>query len=130
MAGYPNDIYDQVNNVPVVRRGITATPFQIDHNGKKEFLIDAACFPGSSGSPVIVQDFGPRMSQQNLVLGGAKIHLLGTLYAGPQHTATGEIIVAPIPTTKRMQTLSRIPNNLGYCIKSERILELRQFIPG
>ncbi len=50
--GYPNGIYDMKNLLPIVRRGTTATPFQIDYVGEPKFLIDASVFPGSSGSPV------------------------------------------------------------------------------
>lgn len=32
-VGYPNGIYDVKNLMPIVRRGITATPFQIDYEG-------------------------------------------------------------------------------------------------
>jgi hypothetical protein len=32
--GYPNNIWDDVNNLPVVRRGITATPLAVDFRGK------------------------------------------------------------------------------------------------
>ena len=39
MVGYPNGIYDQVNNLPVVRRGITATPYAVDYEAKPQFLI-------------------------------------------------------------------------------------------
>ncbi|MFQ5685143.1 MAG: hypothetical protein ACE5GV_00640 [Candidatus Scalindua sp.] len=46
MVGYPNGIWDSVNNFPVMRKGITATNPKYDWNGKKEFLIDCACFPG------------------------------------------------------------------------------------
>jgi len=51
MIGYPNGICDSVNNQPVFRKGITATHPAKDFKGKPEFMIDAACFPGSSGSP-------------------------------------------------------------------------------
>jgi S1-C subfamily serine protease len=50
--GYPDGIYDVKHLMPIVRRGITATPFEIDYNGEPKFLIDASVFPGSSGSPV------------------------------------------------------------------------------
>jgi len=36
--GYPNGIYDTVNLMPIARRGVTATPLQIDYNGKPLFL--------------------------------------------------------------------------------------------
>ena len=52
-------LIDEVNNKPVVRKGITATDIRLDYNGRKEFLIDAACFHGSSGSPVFLRKMGP-----------------------------------------------------------------------
>ncbi len=58
MVGYPIGIYDQKNNYPVFRKGITATHPANDYNGKEEFMIDAACFPGSSGSPVFLYNSG------------------------------------------------------------------------
>lgn len=49
---YPNGIWYAKNNLPIIRLGITATHPRLPLNGKSEFLIDAACFPRSSGSPV------------------------------------------------------------------------------
>ena len=56
--GYPNGVWDEVNNLPVVRKGITATPIAVDFRGKKQFLVDASVFPGSSGSPVFLYNPG------------------------------------------------------------------------
>ncbi len=58
MVGYPNGLWDQTNNLPIFRKGVLATDYRRDWNGRKEFLIDAACFPGSSGSPVMLFDIG------------------------------------------------------------------------
>ena len=58
MVGYPNGLWDKTNNLPIFRKGVIATDYKRDWNGRKEFLIDAACFPGSSGSPVILFDVG------------------------------------------------------------------------
>lgn len=58
MIGYPNGLWDSVNNMPLVRKGITASDVKFDFNGRKVFLIDAACFPGSSGSPVLICNVG------------------------------------------------------------------------
>ena len=52
MVGYPIGLSDEVNRMPVFRQGVTATDPRLNYQGNKEFLIDAACFPGSSGSPV------------------------------------------------------------------------------
>lgn len=96
--------------------------------GKKEFLIDAACFPGSSGSPVLICDVGGyRDKQGNLNLGSSRELLLRILYAGPQLTVTGDIKVVTIPNMQqKVLAVSHIPNNLGYIIKSERIMD---FLP-
>lgn len=128
MIGYPNGLWDSVNNMPIVRRGTTATSVCLDYEGRKEFLIDAACFPGSSGSPVLLCDIGGyRDKKGNLNWGASRIFLLGILYAGPQLTVTGEIRVVTIPNMQQKAlAVSHIPNNLGYIIKSERILD---FIP-
>lgn len=45
MIGYPDGIWDSINNQPIIRRGITATQPKNNFNGKQEFLIDAACSP-------------------------------------------------------------------------------------
>lgn len=46
------------------------------------------------------------------------------LYVGPQLTVTGEIKVVNIPNMQQKQlAISHIPNNLGYVIKSERIMD-------
>jgi hypothetical protein len=52
--GFPDGRWDEVNRTPIFRRGITATPTQLQYNGKPQFLLDASVFPGSSGSPVFV----------------------------------------------------------------------------
>lgn len=128
MVGYPNGLWDSVNNMPLIRKGITATDIKLDYEGRKEFIIDAACFPGSSGSPVLICDVGGyRDKQGNLNWGRSRVFLLGILYAGPQLTVTGEIKVETIPNIQqKICAISHIPNNLGYIIKAERIMD---FIP-
>lgn len=128
MVGYPNGIWDKKNNFPIIRRGITATHPAVDYNGKKEFLVDAACFPGSSGSPVFL--FNPSGYQDrkgNLVM-GTRIMFIGVLYAGPQYTATGELEIVDIPTAQVVRPIFRIPNNLGVVIKSEKVLEFNPIL--
>lgn len=127
MIGYPNGIWDASNNMPIFRRGTTATHPNLNYNGKREFLIDVACFPGSSGSPVLIYNASSYTTKTGkMVLGGGRVILLGILYAGPQHTATGEIQIVKVPNLHQPVAVSRIPNNLGIVIKSERILELEQ----
>jgi hypothetical protein len=125
MIGYPNGIWDATNNMPILRRGITATHPNIDYEGRKEFLIDAACFPGSSGSPVFLFNASGWTDRKgNTMMGATRVKLLGLLYAGPQHTATGEVRVVNVPTQQRAVAISTIPNNLGLVIKAVRLGEM------
>lgn len=127
MVGYPNGIWDEVNNQPIFRKGITATHPAKNYMGKKEFVIDAACFPGSSGSPVFIYNPNGYFDREgNYFLGQPRLLLLGVLYAGPQHTVQGQIRVIDAKLDHVPISLSLIPNNLGYVIKSERIQEFEK----
>ena len=124
MVGYPNGLWDQRNNLPVLRRGVLASNYRYDWNGKSEFLIDAACFPGSSGSPILICDMTGYRTKKGTFMGASRIKLLGVLYGGPQYTAKGDIAIVTTPTAQRPIALTNIPNNLGVAIKAE---ELRRF---
>lgn len=127
MIGYPNGIWDNINNKPIFRKGVTATNPNFDYNGKKEFLIDAACFPGSSGSPVFIfNEGGYRDKNGNMYIGASRVLLLGVLYAGPQYTVEGEIKIIDVPVSQKPIVFSTVPNNLGLILKAERILELEE----
>lgn len=123
MVGYPNGLWDSVNNLPIFRQGLLASDYKREWNGKKEFLIDAACFPGSSGSPVMLFDIGSYQTRKGNFIGSSRVKLLGVLYAGPQHTVEGEIEIVAVPTQQKVVSVAGIPNNLGIVIKSERLLD-------
>jgi hypothetical protein len=123
MIGYPIGIWDSVNNWPVYRRGITASHPALEYEGHPRFLIDAACFPGSSGSPIIHYSSGVRSDRAgNISIGSPTARLLGVLYAGPQYTAEGKVVNIPVATNALART--DIPSNLGLAIKARRILDL------
>lgn len=127
MVGYPNGLWDKTNNLPIFRKGITATHPKYDYNGREEFLIDAACFPGSSGSPVLHLDVGNYV-RSGILYRGDRVTLLGILYAGPHYTISGEIEIINVPTVQKPVALTRIPNNLGIIIKSHKILDFQKNI--
>ncbi len=54
MVGYPNGLWDQKNNLPLFRKGITSSHPSTDFNNKNIGAVDMACFPGSSGSPIFI----------------------------------------------------------------------------
>ena len=122
MIGYPLGLWDAHHNLPIIRRGITATPPAIDYNQRREFMIDAACFPGSSGSPVLIHNKGVYSDGRGIVFGN-RTKLLGILYAGPTYDVNGKIQVTEIPTAIVAYSPTSIPVNLGYVIKSSRILD-------
>ena len=128
MIGYPNGIWDSVNNLPVFRRGITATHAAKDFKGKAEFMIDAACFPGSSGSPVLLLNLGGYATREGAFYAGNRLMLLGVLYAGPQFTAEGEVRIVEVPTTQRAVSVTGIPNNLGLVIKSRLLSDFDEVL--
>jgi V8-like Glu-specific endopeptidase len=122
--GYPIGIWDEKNNLPVIRRGMTATDPAVDYNGRKEFLIDAAVFPGSSGSPVFIANEGANISPQG-VFGGVRFQFLGILYAVSEYNSDGKVDVVTIPTAFDIKVRTGIPANLGIVIKSDRLNDFK-----
>ena len=124
MVGYPNGLWDEFNNLPITRAGITAAHPAINYGGRTEYVIDAACFAGSSGSPVFLHNTGSCLPRAgSTVMGGFRMQFLGVLYAGPVFSANGEIRVVDVPTQLKPIPISQIPMNLGFVIKAARILE-------
>lgn len=121
MIGCPNGISDEVNNLPVARRGITASPLSKRYNGKNEFLVDMACFPGSSGSPIFIYDRNGFLDRRENTykLGQQRIILVGVLYAGPQITNTGQLVLNKSP-----QVFVSAMMHLGNAIRSSALKEL------
>jgi len=124
MVGYPIGLWDETNNLPLIRRGITASHPAVDFNGRPEFVIDAACFPGSSGSPVVLANIGSYYAKSGALFVGTRFALLGVLHAGPQMMAQGEIAVKPIPTKEMQIAQTPLMVHLGYVIKAREILTL------
>jgi hypothetical protein len=122
MIGYPNGIWDAHNNQPIIRRGVTATHPALDYEGRQEFLIDAACFPGSSGSPVFLYNTNGYLTRSGaMTMGAMRIKLLGILYAGPVYNAKGDIVVMNQPALAKPTAVSPIPINLGVVIKASQL---------
>ncbi|MBP6083477.1 MAG: trypsin-like peptidase domain-containing protein [Providencia sp.] len=130
MIGYPNGLWDEKHNLPIYRKGVTATHAGLNLNGRPEFLIDAACFPGSSGSPVFLFNKGGYINKNgSFVIGGTtRIVLLGTLWGGPTYTSEGEVKVVNIPTSTKPISVSKIPSNLGFVIHASELLVFDKII--
>ncbi|WP_434400437.1 serine protease [Planococcus sp. 11815] len=121
VVGYPDGLWDEMNNLPIFRKGILATTPAINYGGEKEFLIDCAIYPGSSGSPVFsVKHLFNKKTYEPIL----SIELLGVVYATYQHTVQGELVIKDIPTS----TNTFIPNHLGVVLNSTRIHEMNEII--
>lgn len=129
MIGYPNGIWDSKNNLPITRRGVTASHPNISWRGNPEFLVDIASFPGSSGSPIFLANIGGYLDKHgNSHSGANRIKLLGVLYAGTMHTAEGEIIVVQTPVTNVPVSITQIPNNIGVAVNSKKVLDFEPIL--
>jgi hypothetical protein len=124
-VGYPNGIYDSVNLLPVFRRGVTATPLQIDHNGKPLFLVDASVFPGSSGSPVFIYNLGSYGTRKGLHT-GTRLFFLGVMAQVAYREEEGMLEFRSIPTARVpvVKTIEMI--DLGVVFKASTVVETIQ----
>lgn len=126
MIGYPKGFWDKVNNLPVVRKGITATPIYIDYNGKKEFLLDIPIFSGSSGSPIVLFNEGSYSTKKGGINIGSRISLLGINVQSIDYMAGGQLILPPNNPT--IQTSTFVPMNIAVIIKSEELLTFKPIL--
>lgn len=127
MVGYPHGLWDEVNNYPLIRRGITASHPAIDFmvDGVATIVIDAACFPGSSGSPVILHNAANYPNKKGGTVIGSRTMLLGVLFSGPVYEASGKIVIKNIPTKEVPIPVTPTMMNLGYIVKSKELGALK-----
>ena len=103
LVGYPDALYDRYNKIPIFRKGILATPYTLSYNETNTFLIDAAIYNGSSGSPI----FCP-INDKILLLGIQKSTHVHEISANSEYISTH----------------IRIPNHLGLVTKSNVLLNI------
>lgn len=119
--GYPSGVWDQVNLMPIVRRGTTATPIALEFEGRKEFLIDAAVFPGSSGSPVFVNQLEtPGMTRH----ANKKLIFAGIVTAVFFREEANHLVPAPVPANNNGIIMGSEMIDLGLVIKSQVVIDL------
>lgn len=105
MVGYPTGLWDDIHNFPLFRKGTTATHPAVDFQGRPIFVVDLACFPGSSGSPVFCMREGGYPGVDHKA-GDDPRRFLGVLFEGPVLPGSGALV------------------NLGYVIKAHKVREL------
>lgn len=126
MIGYPNGLWNEKYNLPIFRSGMTATHPAIDFNEPGIGVVDMACFPGSSGSPILILDNnGYSDKYGNTYLGKGRHILLGVLFGGPVMNVNGKIVVE---NQNNIMSQSSVMINLGYYIKSDELLSFLDII--
>jgi hypothetical protein len=128
MVGYPIGLWDELNNFPIFRRGYTASHPAIDFNKQNIGLVDMACYPGSSGSPIFILNENIYSDKQGNAYLGSRLLFLGVQVAVPQMPVHGKIEVVNTPTQQSVITESMSTVNLGYYIKAKEILGFKPVI--
>jgi len=105
-VGYPENRYDMVHNLPLIRKGSIASVPEVDFNGKGQIVIDAQVFQGSSGSPVFVAV-------------GGHYRLLGVV----SETMIRHAQLQTLPANAAQVGVQQILG-LGIIIKQKHVLEL------
>jgi len=134
MVGYPKSLWDSTNNLPVIRQGLTATPFFSDFNGRKRFLIDIPTFHGSSGSPVLLYSFEPFWEDTLWVRSEFRTYLLGIAVESYTYDAYGKLMpydpntIISDSLEKKYKLQMDIPLNIAIVIKAERLFDFDSLI--
>ena len=123
-VGYPNGIYDRANNLPIFRKGTTATPLSVDYDGKPTFLIDASVFPGSSGSPVFIYKRGSWITRKRELQSGQRIYFIGVLGSVYYREDDGSLNFQEIPTAVGPIIKTRQMIDLGIVYKARTVVEV------
>jgi hypothetical protein len=124
--GYPNGLWDSKNGLPIIRKGVSASPPEIDFEGKPQFLIDASVFGGSSGSPVFTYSSG--VNYKNGILKTTDIRFVGVITAVFFKTATNSVRQQPVPTLHAQVVDTREMIDLGIVTKSRCVTELCEHV--
>jgi V8-like Glu-specific endopeptidase len=87
-------------------------------------VVDMACFPGSSGSPVLVYNNGAYADKNGATSIGSRLIFIGVLFSGPILQEDGEVVIKNIPTKTIPVAEFKMMINLGYIIKPKEITSL------
>lgn len=124
MVGYPTGLWNEADNRPISRRGLTASHPAQRWNRERKFLIDAACFPGSSGSPVFLFEDGMIRVAADGYGPGTRARFIGILFAGPVFNQQGRFEQRVIPTAIGTVPVIDGMMNLGYVAHADTVDDL------
>lgn len=121
--GYPSGLYDRQHNTPIIRRGSTASPIYLDYDGDSKYIIDATVFPGSSGSPVFINDNNIHWGKNDRKPRNSRILFTGIVSKNITLDNEGKMITKEIPSKLHKIPLIYENFHLGIVFKPEAIVE-------
>ncbi len=125
MIGYPVGFWDSTNNLPVVRKGLTATPIYLNYEGRPHFLLDISIYPGSSGSPIVLYNQGSYGTRQGGLIVGSRLNLIGINVQSVNAPVTGEV---NLNNNQHILTTTSIPINVAVVIKATELLAFKPIL--
>lgn len=131
VIGYPIGLWDEHNNMPIARRGSTATHPMAHYAGKRNFLIDVATFQGSSGSPVFSYEAPMFRQHDGSFTPGTKVNFIGVVWGVIERTVTGKIQAVAIPSALEHVPVLQASLNLAIALHSDAVKDLDEIVfPG
>ena len=119
VLGFVAGLQDRAHILPLTQRGITSSPFQVDYDGRRAFVVQVPVYPGLGGSPVIV------VRQENRIGSGSiervtQVRLLGVL-SQVAEWGQGSMSFVPIPPAPPPAGAAWVP--FALAIRAETIEE-------
>lgn len=131
VIGYPNGLWDTHNNMPIARRGSTATHALAHYAGKRDFLVDVAAFHGSSGSPVFTYEAPMFRQSDGSYTPGTKVNFVGIVWGVIERSVTGKLHTVEIPSALAQVPRLQTSMNLAIALHADAVREIDEIIfPG
>lgn len=128
VIGYPRGLFDSHNNMPIVRKGATATHPLAHYNNRRDFLIDVAAYGGSSGSPVFSFESPFYRQDDGTLAPGSKGQFLGVVWGVIETTSEGTLHVVEIPSALTQIPLTKTSLNLAIALHGDLIRDFDEQI--
>jgi hypothetical protein len=122
LIGYPYNLSDEINALPIWKSGSIASEPDKDFNGKPLLMIDISAFPGMSGSPVFAIANGAFESENRTIMAGNQRKFIG-IYASMQFLQQKRYIEEIQNNTNKGMILSE-SLQLGYVWKERLIIDI------
>jgi hypothetical protein len=124
MIGYPKGLIDELNDLPIVRKGLTATPVYMNYKNENWFLLDIPIYTGSSGSPVCLFNAGSYSDKKMTLYAGLRFFLLGIAVESNNYTAIGH--TTPKDSIPELEVKIELPFDVAKIIKAKCLLDFKK----